>query len=209
LLSVAALWAGAAVIGSIFTVANTLLAPQITMDVPVASFWPELPPSVTFEGTTATRTGGGFTTAALTITDVSVGARVLWAISQGLSTLVPGMIAALIALACFQLLAGRAFAPVVARMAMITAIVVAAGGSASQVLSDIAGSLASAELFSYTSGGWTEIPDIADPLRAWLPQATFGVTLPFWPFAAGFAFAALAAVFRYGSRLQHDTDGLV
>ncbi len=33
--------------------------------------------------------------------------------------------------------------------------------------------------------------------------------LPFWPIAAGLAFAALAANLRHGSTLQRDTGGLV
>ena len=42
-----------------------------------------------------------------------------------------------------------------------------------------------------------------------LPRAAAMVNVPFWPLAAGLAFAALATIFRYGSRLQRDTDGLV
>jgi len=44
---------------------------------------------------------------------------------------------------------------------------------------------------------------------AWLPQPGFGIEFPLWPIAAGLAFTALAAIFRYGSRLQRDTEGLV
>lgn len=208
-LVIGAVWAAVSVIGSLIAVLNTLLSPTVTMTVPVAGFWPELPAGVVFGGTTATRLSGGFTDATLVIADLSTGARMLWATSQGLAILVPGAIAALIAAACFQLLAGRVFAPVLARLAMITAIVVAIGGSAAQVLGDVAGGMASSELFAYTTGGWPEIAGVEDPLRAWLPRAAAMVNVPFWPLAAGLGFAALATIFRYGSRLQRDTDGLV
>lgn len=121
-LVIGAVWAAVSVIGSVIAVLNTLLSPTVTMTVPVAGFWPELPAGVVFGGTTATRLSGGFTDA---------------------------------------------------------------------------------------TGGWPEIAGVEDPLRAWLPRAAAMVNVPFWPLAAGLAFAALATIFRYGSRLQRDTDGLV
>lgn len=207
----AAIWAAASVVGALVVVLTTLLQPSIHITVPVQEFWPQLPDRVVIDGPTATRDGGGFLWADLMARDVSAGVRVTWAISQALAWVVPGTIAAMIAVACFQLLAGRAFAPVVARMAMITAIVVAAGGVAAQMLGDVAGSMAATELFFVgASQSPADIDGIDDVLQAWWPQpAGFALTLPFWPIAAGLAFAALAAILRYGSRLQRDTEGLV
>jgi type VI protein secretion system component VasF len=37
----------------------------------------------------------------------------------------------------------------------------------------------------------------------------FSVTLPWWPVGAALALLALAAVFRYGAKLQRETEGLV
>jgi hypothetical protein len=42
-----------------------------------------------------------------------------------------------------------------------------------------------------------------------LPQAATSFTIPLWPIGAGFGFAALAAVLKYGAVLQRDTEGLV
>lgn len=208
-LTVSAAWAGVSVLAGLIAVPMTLIATQVTLDVPVREFWPQLPAGMVVEGATATRAWGGFTTAPLAVENLGTTARILLASSQALGILVPATIAALIAVACFQLLAGRAFAPVVARMAAITAVVVAVGASVGDMLGDIAGSLASAQLFDYTSARWEDIPGVEDPLTAWLPQSTLSITFPFWPIAAGLAFAALAAIFRYGSRLQRDTEGLV
>lgn len=208
-LTLAALWAGFAVIGAVVAALSALLQTQVQITVPVQEFWPQLPAGTVIEGTAATRTGGGFTAADLAVEGLSTAARVCWAIAQALGWLVPGAIAGLIAVACFQLLTGRAFAPVVARMATITAVVVMLGGIVAQVLGDIAGSMAAAEVLQWTGATYEDVPGIENALDAWLPQPGFGITFPFWPIAAGLAFAALAAIFRYGSRLQRDTEGLV
>lgn len=206
---VAGAWAVTGTIGAVIAVLGALLQPDVTITVPVQQFWPALPAGAVVEGMTATRVSGGFTSAELTVTDLSVGARVLWGLSQGIAWLLPALIAGLIAVACHQLRAGRAFAPVVARLSMATAAAVAVGGVVMQVTGDIAGSMAAAETLRWTSGQYPDVPGIDDALQAWWPQPGFGITFPFWPIAAGLAFAALAAIFRYGSRLQRDTEGLV
>ncbi|WEK13419.1 MAG: hypothetical protein P0Y48_13310 [Candidatus Microbacterium phytovorans] len=208
-LSVSALWAAICVIAAAVVVLTTLLQGDIRIAVPVREFWPELPSGTVVEGPTAMRVGGGFVTAEIVATGLSTGVRVCWAIGQGLGILVPGVIATLLAVACFQLIAGRAFAPVIARMATVTAVVVAAGGIAAQMLSDIAGSIAAGELLMWESGQYEEVAGIEDVFRAWLPQPGFELTFPFWPLAAGLAFAALAVIFRQGARLQRDSEGLV
>jgi hypothetical protein len=208
-LAVAVVWAVVSLAGGVIALVATLLLPEVQITVPVRTYWPELPAGTVVEGTTATRVGGGFESADLVVSGLSTGARGAWAISQLLWWLLPASIAAMIAVACSRLRGGRAFAPVVERTAMVTAVVVAAGGVAAQLLGDLAGSMASREVLDWTSGSWEEVAGVEDVLGAWVPHATFTMTLPFWPIAAGLAFAALAAVFRYGSRLQRETDLLV
>lgn len=206
---VALLWAGIAIVGALVTAVSTLVQSAVQITVPTAVYWPALPEGAFVEGASATRTGGGFTAADVVVEGLSVGARVCWAIGQALWWLVPGAVAAMVALSCLQLLRGRAFAPVLSRMSMVTAVVVCAGGIGAQVLSDIAGSMASTELLAYSGGGFEEVAGIDDVLDAWWPDPMFSVTLPFWPIAAGLAFAALAVILRNGTRLQRDTEGLV
>jgi hypothetical protein len=208
-LVIAALWGGVSTIGAIAVLLTTLIAPHVTITVPVSPFWPELPAGMVVSGTDAERVGGDFTSVELSVAGISAGVRVMWAISQFLAWLVPGTIAALIAVACFQLLAGRTFAPVAARMATVTAVVVMVGGVASQVLGDIAGSMASGEVLGWTGATWPEVSGIDDPVLAWVPQSTYAIEFPFWPIAAGLAFAALATIFASGAKLQRDTEGLV
>lgn len=208
-LTLSALWAAFSLLGAVISVVQNLAAEAPRMSVPVARFWPELLPGVVIDaGPTAEVVGGGFMVAEVDVAGVSPLARGLWTTGQALWSLIPAAIAALIAVACFQLLARRAFDRIIVRVTMATAVIVAAGGTAAQLLSDIAGSMASHELFARGSAQWTEIPGIDDPF-AWWPEATLNVSLPFWPIAAGLGLAALAAVFRYGSRLERDTEGLV
>lgn len=88
-LSVSALWAGFAVLGAAIVVLTTLLQPQVQITVPVQEYWPQLPEGTQLDGTTATRAGGGFTSADLSVTGLSTGARVCWAIAQALGWLLP------------------------------------------------------------------------------------------------------------------------
>lgn len=206
---VASAWTVVAALGAVITAIAVLVQPQVQIVVPTREYWPTLPAGTFVEGMTATRVGGGFTSADVLAGGLSIGVRICWALSQGLWWMLPAAVAALVALACSHLLKGQAFAPIVSRMAMLTAVVVAAGGTLAQILGDIAGSLASTELFEYSAAGYEEVTGIEDVIGAWWPQATMSVTLPFWPIAAGLAFASLAAIFRYGSKLHQDTEGLV
>ncbi|GAA5033758.1 hypothetical protein ACFQRL_15445 [Microbacterium fluvii] len=208
-LVVAAVWAGFSVIGATISFFVILLQPQVSITVPVQDYWPALPEGTVVEGMAATLQTGSFTSAQLLVEGLSTGARVGWAISQALWWLLPAAIAGMIAVACFQLLAGRPFAPVVARTAMFTGVVVAVGGVAAEMLGDVAGSIAGEEALRWSSAEYGEVAGIEDVLAAWWPSPAFDVTLPFWPIAAGLAFAALSAIFRYGAVLQRDSEGLV
>ncbi len=206
---IAAVWAIASAVAALYVVLTTLLSPAVTMTIPVQTFWPQLPAGTVLEGTTATREQGGFVSADVTLLNLSTGARVLWATSQALWCVVPGTIAWIVAVAAFRLRAGHPFTPLLAHGAAITAAVVTLGGVAAQVLGDLAGTIAAGELLRWESAQYPDVSGVEDVLQAWWPQAGFGVTLPFWPIAAGFAFAALAALVRHGSRLQRDTEGRV
>ncbi|MFC7766109.1 hypothetical protein [Leucobacter soli] len=76
------------------------------------------------------------------------------------------------------------------------------------MLGDIGGSMAATEALSWDSAVWTGATT-SDDFAAFWPEPDIQIQLPFWPLAAGLGFAALAAIFRYGSRLQRDQEGLV
>ncbi|EZP28420.1 hypothetical protein [Microbacterium oleivorans] len=207
---VAVVWAVVAVIGAAVALLTALLAPGVAITMPIREFWPQLPGTVTLDVDTARRVSGGFTEVTLTVEGLDATTRVLWAVSQAITWVVPGFVALFVAVTCSRLLSGAAFTPVVAKMAVTTGAVIALGGVAAQVMGDIAGSIASMQLFGAKGGGWEgDFPGIDNVFDAWLPSATLQISFPFWPIAIGLAFAVLAAVLRYGSRLQRDTEGLV
>lgn len=207
---VAAAWAVLSVGGALVTVLSTVTQDDVRITVPVEEYWPRLPEGTEIDGPTASIDGGGFTSASLVARGLSTGTRVMWASSQAIAWLLPGVIAIVLAIACRHLLQGRAFRPVIARMTAFAAVAIAVGGIATQVLGDLAGYQAAIELLQVTSAQYPDIPQLPDSdVTTWLPVPRFEVTIPFWPIAAGLAFAALAAIFRYGSRLQRDTEGLV
>lgn len=206
---VAAVWGAFSVVGGLVVTLSILMQSDVTVTMPVKPFWPELPAGTELDMGSADIVSGGFTSVDLVVTGLSTGTRIVLAVSQALWWMLPAAIAALIAVACRQLLAGRPFAPVVGRAASVTAVVVAGGGVVAAVLGDIGGSMAAAETLTLYGGSYQEVAGIEDAFDAWVPSPALSITLPFWPIAAGLAFAALAAIFRHGARLQHDTELLV
>ncbi|WP_217180954.1 hypothetical protein [Streptomyces sp. AC495_CC817] len=72
----------------------------------------------------------------------------------------------------------------------------------------IAGSMASFEALQIRSASWTAYPDDWSPQDA-LPQPAVFVPFEFWPLGVAAALLVVAAILRYGARLQKDTEGLV
>lgn len=208
-------WVGAALatvyaVAAVYAVATALWAPAVGITIPVQGFWPALPEGTTYAGTTATREQGGFTTAEVTLRGLSMGVRVAWAISQALWCLIPGTVAALVAVMAFRVRRSAPFASMLARFTLTTAVVVALGGLAAQIAGDLAGIGAAEQLLRWTSADYPDIAAFPDAdLSTWLPRPGSTVAFPFWPIAAGLGLAALAALFRHGDRLQRETEGLV
>ncbi|WP_439594233.1 hypothetical protein [Microbacterium sp.] len=207
-LTIAAFYGALCLIGAVIGLVVNLAGDTVLMTVPTSSYWPLPLPGVTIDTGSTSVVGGGFTEAELSIAGAPPAARVLWAIGQFIGLLVPTAIAGLIALVCFQLLRGSAFAPVVARASMITAVVVLLGGLGTQLLCGWAGSIASDAALRWQSADIVGYPEGVTP-DLLLPSPAFNLTIDFWPIGAALAFAALAAVFRYGFSLQRETEGLV
>ncbi|QYF97104.1 hypothetical protein [Microbacterium sp. PAMC21962] len=62
---------------------------------------------------------------------------------------------------------------------------------------------------AHLSGEWPLDGDPSATQTVSWPDATFALYIDFWPVWAALALGALAAVIRYGARLQRDTRGLV
>lgn len=208
-------WAGiVAVLGAVITlvgltvsVVNTLTAKAITLDVPVAQYWPVVNPGVTVHGPTATVVDGGFSSAQVSVRGLDSGTRLLWAGGQVAGLLVPAAVCLLIALACWKLMHGDPFASLVARVATWTAVVVLVGGLVSQALHAAAGVRASEALLRITG---YEAPDLnKHPVPTGLPDPSSGWTISLWPVGAALVIGAFAVLLRFGTKLTKDVEGLV
>jgi hypothetical protein len=122
----------------------------------------------------------------------------LLAAAQTLWSLLTVLPAVALGVVCFQLLRGVPFARTVTRTLIVSAGAVFVLGMAAPVLDGISKGAASAAALP---------PD--DGSAAAFSAGGFSVSLPIWPVGAALALIALAAVFRYGARLQRDTEGLV
>lgn len=139
---------------------------------------------------------GGFTTASVTASGLSLPTRGMLASGDVLAGLVTVILAGLVAFTCFRLLRERPFAPELARLSLIAGATCLIGGFASQVLLQLGGAAATDELIR---GGMAPDGLVADS----------GLALDFWPLWVAIGLGAFAVFLRYGVSLQRETEGLV
>jgi hypothetical protein len=70
------------------------------------------------------------------------------------------------------------------------------------------------EALQYSDGAAEGAIAALDPFTelaqyGWPTPYGFQLTVPFWPVAAGLGLALVAAAFRMGAQLRHDTQGLI
>ena len=216
-------YAAVAAIVSCYTAAQDLLAEQVLVSLPVAPFFPKTNPTLKTFGPTATVTGGGYDHASLTLSGLHPDAR-LW-LAGG--TLLQGATAVLIAytlaVLCVRVAQGEPFAKGLVRGINQSAIAILVGGLLWQVAFQVGQALAFNQAFYVAGASWSEHAKGITPYSAYWPQGNTSFSIDFWPIGIGLAFFAIAAVFRYGQRLerdrellrrdraalQHDVEGLV
>lgn len=193
-LTISGLWVLGSVVGVAIIVIKALTADWAELAGPTAVWlpWPEnLPCSAYGEPTGTTLTCSGSDLSVFTVSNASLGLRLLSGAAQ-LSTLVLTTIpAAMLAMICFQTLRGLTFSRIVTRTLAIGALAVLVFGITSDLLSGIAATLGLREVFP--------------PDSEWYPWG-FQLTVTPLPLVGSLALAALAAVFRQGMRLQREKD---
>ena len=194
-----------------YTVISDFVARSVPLSLPVYTFWPVLPPGASITGgPTAQVTGGGFVSAQVSVSGLD-GATRAWLAG---STLLQGstiiMIAVVVMTLCSTLLRNEPFHAAVTRGMRRLGFTIIVGGLGWQVCSGVGESLASSQVLQLGSAAlqnpvtWDDINMIIG-----FPQPTPHLQVDFWPIWVGLAMLVLAAAFRYGERLQRDTDGLV
>lgn len=189
--------------------AITTLIPgtPVSVTAPVETVRIEPAPGVTFlDGPVAPITEGGFRSAEVVTDGLSAGVRAMFAGGLLLTAAVTVMIAVVIFVVCRRLLAGRPFAESVTRITLATSLVSLVAGFLGQVLTGIAQSQASEELFFISAAGMEG--DAAGSSDTGFPIPGFLVQVEFWPIAVAFILGVFATLVRFGSTVQRQRDDL-
>lgn len=132
----------------------------------------------------------------VSLAGVDTGMRMLLAAGDVLTLIAIAAPAVVLAIACGQALKGVPFSRVVSRWLLIGALTMLVAGLGGELLSSLGRTILANEVFP-SSG--------ADVVSTGI----YRVSVSWWPICAAAALGALAAIFRHGARLQHDTEALV
>jgi len=127
-------------------------------------------------------------TTRVSIDGVDLGARTLLAVGELLTTIAVLIPFALVAVVCFETVRGRTFGRTVIRSLWTAAGIILAAGTLGSIVSPFGEYLALSSV------------ELAQSVQ---------VSLTLLPLGGALLCAAFAAIFRHGSRLQRDTEGLV
>ncbi|MCX7523075.1 hypothetical protein OSC27_12415 [Microbacterium sp. STN6] len=207
---VAMLYAGLQTIGSLGSALVTLLAPTVSVALPVQEFWPKLKPSVHItDGPTAHVIGGGISSAEVSVSGLNTASRVWLAAGDVLVGITGVIIAASIAAMCLRLLRGGVLGNRVVRSLFLASGTLAVCGIAWQICYSIGDASASRQVLQVT--GWS----IADSERAggiseigW-PGPSSSFQVQFWPLAIALALAAVGVALRHSTLLRHERDAAI
>ncbi|MBD3941391.1 hypothetical protein IF188_06730 [Microbacterium sp. NEAU-LLC] len=196
-LIVSASWAGITLLGATYITVlwfSPNVYPWFTLRS--ATYWPVDSTYDPLAAEVPSLMAGGFTTAEVGAAGLSASTRTILAAGDLTGSLVTVALASLVAIACWRFMQGHPFAPEIARLSILAAAICLVGGFAAQVLSQWGGTLAADEIIR------------AGQAPAGL-EAASGLSLDFWPLFAAIGLGAFAALARYGTSLQRETEGLV
>ena len=203
---------GAAVV-TVLSLIDPLLNDRTTVAIPLTPFQPHPAPGITLHGMTATIVGGGVDRATLTLTGLSVLAKLLvvssWVL-QGATWVAVCFVVLRLARSLDQGDIFRNGAQALTRVAGIVTV----SGLLAAVLADLGAWRAGSEALEHHGGGAEGTIIALDPFDnlaqyGWPDPYGPLINLPFWPLIAGLGLALIAAAFRAGHTLRQDTQGLV
>jgi hypothetical protein len=204
--------AALATIGTLIGVIATVVGQAVPVEIPIATWTPQLPAGVSADGPTAT-IEGGTDHLELAVAGLSAGTRALLAAGQ----LVGGAAFITIALLARRLarsaIAAQAYRGIASRLLWIAAVTVLLGASVASLLTQLGGWRAGVEALQLT--GWSGTGDDPGTMPAW-PEPVFSLTFDFTPLLIALGLACIAVVLREGERLrlraeaaEADVEGLV
>jgi hypothetical protein len=198
----ARVWVAIVILGAVLGLIGLIVSPVTTItELPVAVDWPAtLPCQSPGDAASASTTlyCARIPSATVEISALSGGIKTLVFVGGLLAYAAAAMPGVLVSVLCGRASAGTPFARPASRWLLVSSVVILVSGMLGEIVLAVARFLAAGAV----------LPDAhaSDPATA---PPTFAMTVPVWPIAAALALAALAVIFRYGSQLQRDTEGLV
>lgn len=196
--AVAQVWLVLSGLGVVLIAWRAIAGGESTLtDLPVTMDWPGALPAAR-TGSDAVLVWATANTASVTVEGLSLGTRLLIGLAELLALVLAATPAVVIWVITRQAVRGAPFTGTVSRWLLIAAAAVLVVGLATDVVSAIGRTLAAMEVLPGPGSG--------APVTT---TGLFNLSVPLWPIGAALALAALAAVFRYGTVLQRETEGLV
>jgi TRAP-type C4-dicarboxylate transport system permease small subunit len=197
-------------VATLTSVGTDLASNSLEVSLPIQGIPLQLNPTLKLDGTTATFIGGpGFDHATLDVAGLAPDAR-LWLAAGHLAVGATFIaIGVTLALLCRRVGQGDPFSGLISRSLRITGAIVLVGGLAWQVCLQVSQRLVLAQAFGLTSGQWKNTVKGVTPDSAYWPAASNNLGIDFWPIGIGLALFALATVFRYGQKLEHERASLL
>jgi hypothetical protein len=206
----AVVYAAATAIGTLYVLGQLLLSTTINVQLPVETFWPELTKSVKLDPVPVAKVvSGGFTQANVMMSGVGVDAKLWLAAGHLLEGATYLAISVAIAILCSRLLKGDPFGPILTRTITRAGAAILIGGLGWQVCYSVGGWKASIAALQITGSEMsTKFVDNLHPDNLGWPHPGGNVEVGFWPIWIALALFAIAAIFRYGEKLQRDNAAL-
>lgn len=203
------------------TVSQFLWANTITVTVTSAPFWPKVPNGFDFDSNAgATYVAGGFETANVEVSGVSLTTRAIFAVAIILLTVVVVAIALFVGQMSRTIESGDSLSQALVSNASVTGWVVLLAGLSSSILDLIGRNFVQTELFGtqrsfdFNSEQVFENPWVQGDIMNY--DKVFGFLMPspqyiiqLWPVAIALTLLLVSKILKRANHLEHEMDGLV
>lgn len=213
---------GFTILGAVVNSISLIWGSTTTVSINTATFWPANPPTFEYKTDgTASYVSGGFSSALLELSDLSLTTRLLFLLSTLSSALVVAMLCNFVIKVSRSVEKGDTFSVALSsRAGRVGWIVLVTGLVASSAL-QVANYLAQVEFFGFQrSWDWGSDSGAID--NPWLAgqdfeiEKIFGVVTPqfqlsieIWPIVIAACLLLAAKIFKSGQEMRHELEGLV
>jgi hypothetical protein len=193
----------------------------VSISVATSPFWPKVPKGFDFRSNaTGDYVSGGFDSATVEVSGISMGPRLMFAIAAMLLAVVVVLISLFVRRVAKAIESGSTLSAALAKSASFTGWVTLIAGSLSSILNLVGNNIAQSELFgTQRSFGWDQSQVFENP---WVSgndanlDGVYGFIMPsphliidLWPIAIALALLLITKVIRRANKLEQEVEGLV